>query len=186
MQIPCPSIGPFKPFKVKPNLTAPKSLTSTRWCQGTMSEWLFPYVGWYPGWLFIMLSKLTSSRWSRCSKLAIERGTKYFMFQLSIGRGRRNSKGSTSSWMFENEKFEFFCLLILTSSFFPNAYFLSGMKITSYRFGYLTSTVYMMMGPLDTSLLISLSLTPLMGLLNSSLPWQNLTNMLLTLLFFLH
>jgi hypothetical protein len=83
-------------------------------------------------------------------------------------------------------RFEFFCLLILTSSLFSNACFLFGMKITSYRFGYLTSTVYMMMGPLDTSLSISLSLTPFMGLLSSSLPWRNSTNMLLTLFFSLH
>jgi hypothetical protein len=42
MQIPCPSIGLFKPFRAKSNSTTLKSLTSIRWCQGIKLGWLFP------------------------------------------------------------------------------------------------------------------------------------------------
>jgi len=80
MQTPCLSIGLFKPFKAKPTSTTLKSLTSTRCCHC---------------WLFVLHSKLTSSRWSRRSKLAIRRGTKFFTFHLSIGKGKRNSKSNT-------------------------------------------------------------------------------------------
>jgi hypothetical protein len=49
---------------------------------------------------------------------------------------------------------------------------LCGMGITSCKLSCLTSTIYTMMNLHGTSLLIPLSLTPLMmGLLSSSLPW---------------
>ncbi len=62
-----------------------------------------------------------------------------------------------------------YCLSILTSSLFPNTFFCMGMGITSCKLGCLTLTIFMMMSPLGTSLLIPLSLIPFMGLLNSSL-----------------
>jgi hypothetical protein len=122
-----------------------------------------------------MLSKSAFSRWSMRSRLAIARGTKFFTFHLSIERGRRNSNGNTYSWnqhwMFKNERFE--SLLLVDPNLRPfskHVFFCMGMGITSCKLGYLTLTVFMMMNPLGTSLLIPLSLIPFMGLLNSSLP----------------
>ncbi len=88
-------------------------------------------------------------------------------------------------WMFENERFESSCLLILTWSLSLGACFLCGMGIIGCKLGCLTLIIYMMMGLFGTSLLIKLSLTPFMGLLNFSLPWWNSTSMLLNLFFLL-
>ncbi len=177
MQTPCPSIGLFKPFRAKPSSTALKSLTRTR-CHHC--------------WLFVLHSKLTSSRWSRHSKLAIRRGTKFFMFHFSIWRGKRNFKSSTCFFgvcirCLRMRNLSLSCLLILISSFFLGVCFLCGMGITSCRLGCFTLTICMMMSPSGTSLLIPLSLwTPLMGLLNFSLPWWSSTSMFLNLFFSLH
>ncbi len=189
MQTLCPSIGLFKLFRTKPSLTTLKSLTSTRWCPITKPRWLFPCARWYQCWLFIVLSKLTFSRWSTHSRLVIARGTKLFTFHLSIGRGKRNSKSNMSSWsqhwMSKNERFEFLLLIDPDlKSFSKHMFFLYGTGITSCKFCYFTSTVFMMMSPPNTSLLIPLSLIPLMGLLNSSLPWWNSTSMFLTIFLF--
>jgi hypothetical protein len=126
MQILYPLIGLFKSFRAIPRLIALKSLTSTRWCWRTKSRWLFCYVGWYRCQLFILLSKLTSSRWRRHSKLAIEKGI--FFFYISPRRGKRNSKSNTCFlWVnigcLEMRYLIFFCLSSLTSSLFPGAWF---------------------------------------------------------------
>ncbi len=191
MQTLCPLIELFKPFKAKQSLIAQKSLTNTRWCWRTKHGWLFPYAKWYWCQLFVLLSKLTSSRWNRCSKLAIERGTKKFMFHLSIGRGKRNSKSSTCLLgvgirCLKMKDFRLSCLPILTSSLSPGACFLSRMVITSHKFGYLILTICIMMSPPSTSLWIPLSLIPLMDLLSSSSLWWNSTSMFLTFFCFLH
>ncbi len=56
---------------------------------------LFLCVKWYPCRLFILLSKSMSLKWNKHSRLAIGRGIQFFMFHLSIGKGKRNSKSST-------------------------------------------------------------------------------------------
>ncbi len=177
MQTPCPLIGLFKLFRTKPSSIVLKSLTNTRWCQGTKLAWLFPYVGWYPCRLFILHSKSTSSRCSKHSKLAIKRRTKKIMLHLSIRKGKRNSKSNTCLLGVDigcliMKDLILSCLPILTSNLFPCACFLCGMGIPSCKLGCLTLTVYMMMSLSCTSLLIPLSLTPFMDLLSSSLPWQ--------------
>jgi hypothetical protein len=73
-------------------------------------------------------------------------------------------------WMSENERFDSFLFVDLNFKSLSKHMFLCGMGTTSCRLGYLTLTVCTMMSPHDTFLLIPLSLTPLMGLLNSSLP----------------
>jgi hypothetical protein len=113
----------FKPFRAKPSSTTLKSLISIRWCHCQ---------------LFVLHSKLTSSRWSRHSRLVIRRGTKFLMFHLSIGRGRRNSKSNTCLFgvyirCLRMKDLNLSCLLILTSSFFLGACFLCGMGLTSCR-----------------------------------------------------
>ncbi len=120
--------------------------------------------------------------------MAIRRGTKYFMSHLSIGRGKRNSNNRTCFLgvgirCLRMRILSLYCLLILTSSLFLGTCFLSRMEIINYKLGCHTLTVYTMMDLPGTSLLIPLSLTPLMGLLNSSLPWWNSTSMFLTFLF---
>jgi hypothetical protein len=73
--------------------------------------------------------------------------------------------------MFEDERFESFLfgdpdLETLSKHIF----FLSQMEITRWRLGYLMLNVRTMMNPFNASLLIPLSLTPLMGFLSFSLP----------------
>ncbi len=136
-----------------------------------------------------MHSKLTSSRWNRCSILAIGRGTKKIMFHLSIGRGRRNSKSNTCLFgvcirCMRMRNLSFSCLSILTLIPFPSACFFVWDENIGCRLGCFTLTVCTMMNPPNTSLLISFSLTLLMGLLTSSLPWQSSTNMLFNLPLF--
>ncbi len=92
MQITCPSIGLFKSFRVTPSLIFLKSLISTRWCWGTKLGWLFLYAKWYSCWLFVLFSKLMSSKWSWCSRLAIERGTKYLCFTFQLERVLKNNR----------------------------------------------------------------------------------------------
>ncbi len=159
--MPCPLIGLFKPFKTRPSLTTLKSLISIRWCWKTKLRWLFPCARWYPCRLFILLSKSTSSRWSRCSKLVIGRGTKFFMFHLSIGRGMRNSKSSTCLFgvgieCLRMKDLSLSCLPILTSSPSPSTCFLCGMGITSCMLGCLTLIISTMMSLLGTFHLIPL------------------------------
>jgi hypothetical protein len=72
--------------------------------------------------------------------------------------------------MSENERFEPFLLVDPNLKSFSKHIFLSGMGITCCKLGYFTSTVRTMMSLPNTSLLIPLSLIPLMGLLSSSLP----------------
>ncbi len=189
MQTLCPLIGLFKPFKARQSLIALKSLTNIRWCRWIKPKWLFPYARWYWCRLFVLLSNLTSLRWNRCSILAIKRGTKIFMFHLSIGRGRRNSKSSTcflgiGIGCLKMKDLKFFCLPILTSTLSPSPCFLSRMVITSCKFRCLILNVYIMMSLPSTFLWIPFSLIPFMGLLSSSLPWWDSTNMFLTLLLF--
>ncbi len=74
-------------FRAKPSLRTMKSLTSTKWCQGIKPEWLFPCAGWYWCTLFVLLSKLMSSRWSRHSILVIKRGQKKLCFTSQLERG---------------------------------------------------------------------------------------------------
>jgi hypothetical protein len=156
---------------------------------GTKPRWLFPYAGWYQCWLIILLSKLTSSRWSRRSRLAIRKGAKFFTFHLLIGKGKNNSKSSTCFLIInirclKMKDLSLFCFPILTSNLSPSAYFLSRMGITR-KLVYLTLIVCTMTSLHGTSMLIPLSLIPLMGLLSFSLPWWNQISMLLTLLLFL-
>jgi len=88
--------------------------------------------------------------------------------------------------MFENERFEVFLFTNPNLKIFSKRmFFLFRMKITSWRLGCLTLTICTMMNPLNTSLLIPLSSTLLMGFLSFSLPWWNSTSMFLTLLLFL-
>ncbi len=150
MQIPYLLRGLFKPFKARPSSTTFKSLTNTRWCWGIKPGWLFPCVEWYPCQLFILHSRSTSSRWSKHYRLAIRKGTKFFMFHFSIGRGRKNSKSNTCIFVvnigcLRMRDLSFSCLPIWTSSFFSSACLLFGMGITSWRLGCLTLTIYTMM-----------------------------------------
>ncbi len=188
MQAPCPSIGIFKPLKAIPSSTALKSLTNTRWCWGTK-----------PWWLFLCVDDVGCSSYSQnwrpqngASVLNwLLGGTQFFMFHLSIGRGRRNSKNNTcfigvDIRCLRMKDMSFSCLIILTLSLFPSSCFLCGMGIIGCRLGCFTLIVCMMMSPLGTSLLIPLSLIPFMGLFSSSLPQQSSTCMFLTFFFFLH
>jgi hypothetical protein len=132
---------------------------------------------------------LTSSRWNRHSKLAIKKGIKFFMFHLLIGRGKKNSKSSTYLLRIDTRYLRMrylnlSCLSILTSIIFLGVCFLCGMGITSCRLGCFTLPICTMMNPFGTSLLIPLSLTPLMSLSSSSLPWRSSTSMFLNLLLF--
>jgi len=166
-----------------------KALISTRWCRGRKPGWLFFYVRWYQCQLFVLLSKLTSSRWKRHSKLTIERRKKFFAFHLSIGRGRRNSKINTclfgnQHWTYENERFETSLLANFDFKTLSRHIFLSRMVIIGCRLGYVILTICTMMSLLGKFLLIPLSLIPLVGLLSSSLPWQNSTSTFLTLFLF--
>jgi hypothetical protein len=134
MQTPCPSIGIFKSFRAKPSSTTLKPLTSIRWCWGTKPQWLLPHVKWYPCWLFILHSKLTSLKWNKCSRLTIKRGTKFFMFHLSIGKGRMNSKNNTCLLGIDirclrMRDLSLSCLPILTLNCFQTHFFCVGWEL---------------------------------------------------------
>jgi hypothetical protein len=87
-------------------------------------------------------------------------------------------------WMFENDKFEFFLLVNLDLKSLSKCMFFVWDGNNRLQAWLLTLTICMMMSPFSTSLLIPLSLTPLMGLLTFSLPWQSSTSMFLSLFFF--
>jgi hypothetical protein len=72
--------------------------------------------------------------------------------------------------MSKNERFESFLFVDPNFNSLFRCIFLCGMKIIGCKLGFLTLTVCMMMNLPGTFLLIPLSLTPLMGLLSSSLP----------------
>jgi hypothetical protein len=105
-----------------------KSLTNTKWCCRTKLGWLFPCAEWHPCRLFVLLSKLTSYRWNKRFKLVIEKGIKFYMFHLSIGKDRRNSKRNTfflrvSIGCLRMKDLSTSCWPILISSLFASAFF---------------------------------------------------------------
>ncbi len=164
-------------------------MISTRWCWGTKPKWLFPCVEWYQCQLFILLSKFTFSRWNRYSRLAIGRGESFlrFTFQLEGARGIPKVTHVFLESTLDVWKWDKWDFLTCWSSFqvsFKAHLKKSKMVITSYMLGYLMLIVYTMMSPFSTSMWIPLSLMPLMGLLSSSLLWQNLRSMFLTFLLF--
>ncbi len=138
MQTFCPPIGLYKLFKTRQGLTTLKSLINTKWCPRTKLRWIFPYVQWYWCYLFVILSKLMSSTWNRCSRLAIRRVIKCFTFHLSTRKGKRNSNNNTSFLgvdigCLRMKDLRLSCLLILTSILFLSACILFGMVIIAYR-----------------------------------------------------
>jgi hypothetical protein len=122
--------------------------------------------------LFFLLSKLTSLKWSRCSRLVSGNGIKCFTFHLSTKKGKRNSKSNTclfgiSIGGLRMRDLRLSYLLILTSSLFLSAFFLYKMVIIGCRLSCFILTICTMMNLFGTSWLIPLSLILFMGLLSS-------------------
>ncbi len=130
-------------------------MINTKWRWKRKPIWLFPCTRWYPCRLFVLLSKLTSSRWNKHSRLVIKKGTKCFMFHFSIGRAegmpRRAHLFLELTLDLKMRDLSLSYLPILTSSCSPGACFLFGMEIIGCRLGCLTSTIYRMMSPHGTS-----------------------------------
>ncbi len=133
--------------------------------------------------------KINILKMEQAFQTGYQEGDKMFYVSLFFSKGQEEFQEECMSfwnwhWMSEKDIWIFLTCQSWPQVVFQVHVFLFGMEITSCRLGYLTSTVYKMMNPLGTSLLIPLFLTPLMGLLNSSLPWWNSISMFLTLLLF--
>jgi hypothetical protein len=130
MHTPCPSIGLFKSFRAKPSSTALKSLTR----QDGVEEQSPNGYSFVPNDICASCSSCTQNQYLQDGIGVLDwllRGGQNFMFHLSIGRGRKNSKNNTCLLgvcirCLRMRDLSLSCLLILTSIPFLGAFFCVG------------------------------------------------------------